>query len=324
MYVDPIDCSKHSICHLIWLTRYDFSYDYVLKCSNGASFNDLDSVGFIHCPDYALLDYAPCNFSNRSVTCQSISILKIQKIFRQTARPSFDLIVLTFSSMDRFIPKDVFSDKKTTKLVIQYAESTSLEVDHEAFTSTKQYTKKVILNRIECSLLNLNFLSGFGQLKSLTFANMNNIHNCLPTLPFLPNLTKLRFDNCLGMHQLKNFPKLTKRLESLTVFGHENSIENLWDDATISRVLDWLIDSSVNALEELQFGNLKQMTQVPRQISSFKALTNLWMFNTSISSIRSGTLLFSGSVLGIVANGLKEIEPDAMQGTFFVLISPVI
>jgi len=138
--------------------------------------------------------------------------------------------------MDRFIPKDVLSDKKTTKLVIQYAESTSLEVNHKAFTSTKQYTEKVILNRIECSLLNLIFLSGFEQLKSLTFANINNIHNCLPTLPPLPKLIKLRFDNCVGMHQLYNFPKLTNGLESFKFFGHENYFDKQWDDETISRV----------------------------------------------------------------------------------------
>jgi len=253
-------------------------------------------------------------------------MLEIAKIFQRTVKPSFDLIDLTLSSIDRFIPRDIFFDKRTTQLIIRSTQSTSLEIDEEAFRSTKQYTKNLILNRIECSLLNLNFLSGFEKLTKLTFANIDNIHNCLPTLPSLRNLIKLEIDNCVGMHQLYNFPKLTNGLESVQLFGRENYFDELWDDATISRVTDWLLDSSANTLKELQFEDLKQMTKIPHQISSFKSLNKLWMFNTNISSIRAGTIVFAVpvSVLGIEASGLKEIEPGAIQGIFLVLISPVI
>ena len=218
-------------------------------------------------------------------------------------------------------------------------------MDRNAFQSTGHYTKIVILSGIECSQLDLSFLNTFGQLTDLRLENINNIQNCLPTLPPLPNLSKLEIDNCIGMHQLDttlqttqmfynpnhnytnipNFPILINGLETFKLSGRKNCVDELLNDEAISRIMNWLDDSSTKTLRELQFEDLKQMTEVPRivpnPVSFFNVVNKLWMFNTNISSIRAGTIVFSApvSVFGLVASGLKEIEPGAIQGIFFSL-----
>ena len=50
LYLNPIDCSDESICHLAWLKNYEVEVKFSLKCSNGTLFKDLQPTGFNHCP----------------------------------------------------------------------------------------------------------------------------------------------------------------------------------------------------------------------------------------------------------------------------------
>ncbi len=52
-FIDPIDCSYASICHLSWLIVDEPELLNLVKdgqCSNGTLFNELDKDGFKTCP----------------------------------------------------------------------------------------------------------------------------------------------------------------------------------------------------------------------------------------------------------------------------------
>jgi len=77
LYLDPIDCSDESICHLAWLQNYEVGVKFWLKCSNGTWFKDLQPGGFNQCQmehsgnavsntddispiENSAFDYSPC------------------------------------------------------------------------------------------------------------------------------------------------------------------------------------------------------------------------------------------------------------------------
>jgi len=196
-------------------------------------------------------------------------------------------------------------------------ESLSLQIDPNAFRSTKSYTKEFYLDYIDCTLLDFNFLMGFDKLNILFFRNVWNIQFCLPSLPSLPSLTVLRIDFCSGLDELRIFPVLTNGLRDFQVRGFENDIlERIFTDETVDRILDWILLSSSDTLEELGIVNSTQVTRVPHQIPSFKALKKLWLHSNNISTIKKNSFNFTApvSVLNIKENGIKEIEPNAFQG----------
>ncbi len=199
-------------------------------------------------------------------------------------------------------------------------------VDQNAFRSTKSYTKTLNLNRMDCFLLDFNFLSGFDKLSELYLSNIQNIQMCLPSLPSLPSLTTLAIEYPTGMNELYSFPVLQNGLKIAKFVGSPYlPPEMSMTDVTFNRIMDWILISSENTLEELGVSNMAQVTEVPRQIPSFKALRKFWLHSNNISTIKNGSLYFTApvSLLNIKENGITDIEPNAFQGfnfpVFYVL-----
>jgi len=106
-------------------------------------------------------------------------------------------------------------------------------------------------------------------------------------------------------------------LKVVIFFGHLiDDIDKSYNDETVDRIVDWLILSSANTLEQMTIEYMNQVTRVPHKISSFKALTSISMYRNDISTIKSGAFSFSVpvSLLDLAFNGLKEIESGAFQG----------
>jgi len=197
--------------------------------------------------------------------------------------------------------------------------SLSLQIDGNAFRSTKSYTPNFKINIIDCTLLDLGFLSGFEKLTKLVFSNIRNIQHCLPSLPPLPRLIELHFEHCSGMNEYYHFPALTNGLKKFRFANDDRtkilSNKNI-NDETVDRIMDWLLLSSANTLEEITTTYINQGTRVPHKIASFKVLRKLWLHDNNISSIKTGAFSFSVpvSLLNIKGNAIKEIEPGAFQG----------
>jgi len=251
-------------------------------------------------------------------------------VFKRTSLPrlaSVKLILQPFIFSETFIPEGVFGTKRILDIEIEYPyealvnRSLSLEVDADAFRSTKNYTTDFLINVIDCTLLDLSFLSGFNQLTKLLLANIHNIQHCLSSLPSLPRLIKLVFEHCSGMNELYAFPILTNGLRDFrfrTDDGSKFQSNKNINDETVDRFMDWLLLSSSNTLEEMEITYMNQVTRVPHKIASFKALRKVWLHDNNISSIKSGAFSFSVpvSLLSIHRNGIKEIEPGAFQGKY--------
>jgi len=234
---------------------------------------------------------------------------------------SVALILQPYIFSETIIPEDVFGVNRMRRILLEYPYGTfinrslSLQIDPNAFRSTKSYTKKFELRFIDCTLLDLSFLSGFDNLTELWFFHTDSIQHCLLSLPPLPKLARLEFFSCEGMNELHTFPSMINGLNKV-LFDGENVTYN---DETVDRILDWLLLSSSETLEEMKMAYMNQVTRVPHKIASFKSLKKLELHNNKITTIKSGDLSFSVSVtyLDLRSNGINEIEPDAFQGKQF-------
>jgi len=273
-------------------------------------------------PQKPSFDYSPCDYSDGNVVCDKVPLEEVQKAFKRTLFPMLLLVKLILQPgiiSETVIPGDVFGTKRILQIMIEYPLDSccdnKLQVDANTFLSTKSYTNNFTIGIIDCTLLDLGFLSGFEKLIHLNLWSIYKIHHCFPKLPPLPRLTSLHFEFCSGMNELNIFPTLTNGLQVVKFFGSEDK-DKTYNDATVDRLIDWLLISSATTLEEMVIAKMNQVTRVPHQIKSLKALKTLWLHENKISIIKSGAFSFSVpvSVLGIIDNGIKEIEPGAFQG----------
>ncbi len=270
-------------------------------------------------------DYRPCNNSNGNVVCNLVLLEEVEKVFRQTASPrlaSTKLTLQPYIFSETHIPEDVFGTKQILHIWIKFPlevdenSSLILQLDANAFRSTKNYTKIFTIDSIDCTLMDLGFLSGFDKLIELQFSNIYNIQQCLPSLPPLPKLTYLNFDYCTGVNELIHYPTLKNGLKDVRFFADVNNIHETYNDATVDRIMDWLLISSATTLKEMTIRGMNQVTQVPLKIPSFTALRTLSLYHNNISIIKSGSFSFSVpvSILDLDGNEIKEIEAGAFKG----------
>jgi len=277
-------------------------------------------------PENESFDYIPCSHSNGNVVCDEAPLKEVQKVFERTSSPRLASVQLTLQPYiftETYIPTDVFGTKRILDVWIGFPLGSccdnKLEIDANAFRSTKSYTTGFTINVIDCTQLDFGFLSGFDKLTKLVFDNIYNIQHCLSSLPPLPRLTTLHFANCFGMNELHNFPVLTKGLKDVEFSNDDFSSFHLYrdiNDETIDRVMTWLLLSSANTLEEMAIFGMNQVTRVPQKIAEFKALRQLWLHDSNISIIQSGAFSFSVpvSIVSIIGNGIKEIKQGAFHG----------
>ncbi len=227
------------------------------------------------------------------MVCDRVPLKEIQTIFRRTSfsrLDSVELILQPFIFNESLIPEDVFGVKRIRHIRIDYPYVATVnrlltwEVDPNAFRSTKSYTTSFTIIYIDCTLFDLDFLSGFEILFTLVLLNIVNIQNCLPKLPPLPRLIELDISYCSGIDKLNTFPNLINGLKQFKFFGELDKIDTIYNDATVDRIVDWLLLSSANTLEEIIIADMNQVTRVPPKIASFKALRKLGLYSNNISA----------------------------------------
>jgi len=279
-------------------------------------------------------DFKPCNYTDGDLVCDLAPVAEVQKVFRQDFKStlkSFKLILQPFIFKETIIPDYIIGSAQILKLMVRYPDCTCfgnsslfLQIDPNAFHSTKNYTNKFMVENIDCSLLDLKFLSGFDQLNELVLLDIWNIDYCLPSLPSLPRLKLFEANYCSGFNELYIFPPLTSGLTQVIFSGPKKSHQSysdpdrLFNDKTVNRIMNWLLISSSNTLEYLAIVNMKRVTKVPSQIPSFKALQKLYLYYNNISTIEPGALAFSAPVLklSMVGSEIKEIKSGAFQGKY--------
>lgn len=271
--------------------------------------------------DYAYRKHLYYNSYRGDVSCNLVPIGEILEIFDRVARTTFDTITLIIRKTEKVIPADLLSNKRAEKLVIDFeridnSQQQLKKVSPDAFRATQNYTKHIELISIDHSQLDLGWLSGFVQLTTLSFTWNLNLYNSFPTLPPLPSLTILDFYQCrTGFKNIEEFPTLINGLQFFEFYPTSEE-----DEGSLNRVLDWLLLSSAETLEYLKINSVTNLTRIPPQISSFKALKFFNYNNDHAQPIimKAGALTFSVPVtnLRLSANGvtIDELEPGAFQG----------
>ncbi len=141
-------------------------------------------------PTNSSLDYTPCSDSNGEIVCDQVPLEEVQKAIMRNTLPrlaSIKLILQPGIFTETIIPQDVFGEKQILRIGIEFPlvvvenRSLLLQVDDDAFRSTKGYTKIFRIGGVDCTQLDLSFLSGFDKLTEFTFSNIYNIQHCLPS-----------------------------------------------------------------------------------------------------------------------------------------------
>jgi len=138
---------------------------------------------------------------------------------------------------------------------------------------------------------------------------------CLPKLPPLPSLIILDFSHVTGLAEIDHFPNLVNGLKYATFIPYEDDDE-IWDDGTVSDMLNWIYYSSHDTLEYLTLRDNKYMTLVPDEIPQFTSLKYLNIEDNNIHAVRKGALSFTSPVtfLNIDHNQIRTIHAGAFQG----------
>ena len=92
-------------------------------------------------------------------------------------------------------------------------------------------------------------------------------------------------------------------------------------DQSISRILEWLLESSTNTLTALAIQGM-DMTKIPREISQFVKLDDLEiMGNSAPMTLQSGSLSFKSQIhlLWLTYSEINTIEPGVFQGIMIQL-----
>jgi len=281
-------------------------------------------------------DFSPCSFIQGKVKCEEIPVKEINLVFLRTAFPtlaSVELSLQSYKISETLIPENLLGNKRVSDIAIGYSsnsvvnQSLSLQVDPNAFQSTKTYTKSFTLSSVDCSLFDLSFLAGFDKITDLSFINVWEIQQCLPSLPPLKSLTSLYIKDCNGMTKISeaDFPILVNGLKSVTLNRGEYNNYFYWPskDPVLHRIMNWLLVSSADTLGSLVIGNMTKLFKIPEQISLFKALTTLVVVHTNITTIDTGALSFSHPIyeLELSNNKIEKIEPGAIQGMIFYVLN---
>lgn len=264
------------------------------------------------------------------MVCDRVSIEEIQTAFRQTSPVTLDLIKLILRPFnDKFIPADIFGNKKTDALRIQYAfdsgvleNSLNLQVDSNAFRFTQNFTSKLILQTLDCSELNFKFILGFDQLVNLTLLHIENIHLCLQSITEFPDtLTNLEISYATGMNEIVSLPTLKNGLRNAYFWAvPKKDPTRKWSAETMEKVLNWILLSSADTVKYFSFARMDLLEHVPTQFKSFKSMCSLWLRFNKISTIKTGAFSFNVPVciLNIRNNNVTNIELGAFEGKHFL------
>ena len=264
------------------------------------------------------LDYSPCFCTEENfLSCDGIPLNSIAQLFeKMNSTNEIENFELILQYSDQLIPANLLADhrvKNEMKLKCKNVFTQKLKIDRDVFNASRNYTDGAFLID-SCDLTGLDFffLEGFDQLNELAFKRIANFHMAnWYTLPHLPGLKVLNIYCAMGLNEWSQFPVLLNGLYEISL-----TFDAINDDA-INRILQWLLDSpTANTLKELDIQR-NALTEVPRMISYFKTLTNVYMaFNDLSSTLKSGSFKLATAVSSIELfwTGIEKIDPGAFQG----------
>ena len=282
----------------------------------------------VHCPYRE--KYFPCHCSHNLgrlfIFCEG-DVDNITNVFKKSTPADigqFNLHLSSQSARHFYLPPNFLGDRRLShKLSISCSELTgsnnvSLEIDLNAFSSSKNTLQRFSIMECEASRLDFSFLSGFHKLEELIMIN-------------LANLAKTNWSRMPALHSLKSFGL---SIDEPATYWKETAIDNLpkcpnalekvslqldhFGDGISDTILKNFIDSSGETLTNLNIYTAN-LTRIPSNLSSFKRLHTFELIckaSAKIKVIESNSFNFTVpiNVLVIMNCGIEDIELFALLG----------
>ena len=195
-------------------------------------------------------------------------------------------------------------------------EQVPIIIDPNAFNMSSNYLRQLQIENCDLGRLDLSFLSEFENLDKLYIINPSSIEKAnwylLPSLPVL-----IRFYIQIDKELQNNWNKWVQKLPPLTnglqVFENNAGV----DDDTADRLVQWLLNSSVETLQHLELQNTK-LTRIPPGISNFENLGGLIITckDSEIKVLKENSIKLNllPTLIQISNCGIRELQPGAIQG----------
>ncbi len=200
-----------------------------------------------------------------------------------------------------------------------------LKVNAEAFRSSSNFTTSLKIDECDFRQTDYSFLTGFDTLEEINIALSVNVKINLASLPALPSLVNLTIHGRSGGYLFDDIdPSVSSswvEIPSKMARGLSKlSLEGLFDldEISLDLILDWVLQSSENSLEELHIEGIKFLSKIPRQVAFFSRLKVLKVLSDQLMSLPAGSLRFSSPIreIYLYQSRIDFIESAAFQGDF--------
>ena len=286
------------------------------------SFNICLILGQTDCPNDE--DYSPCSCARRfdgvvSITCEEIPLAEVRAVFDKNT--GFDLhdLLLYPQSSELIITANVLGLKhritNNLRLYCPYFNGDyQLRIDPDAFASSKNSLQMMTTYHCDLARFNFDFLTGFDELNRIDIYYSTSVQLAgWATMPPLPGLLNLGIVESGNLNAWISFPNLVKGLDFVYL------LDDGITDATMERILDWVLLSSRNSLTGLSV-NQNALTRVPPQVASFSQL-NLLSFDRQrtppgLPSLSANSFNFASPVsyFSFSGSGLSTIQDGTFRG----------
>lgn len=264
--------------------------------------------------------YWPCDYigaNGGGVNCDEIPIADVRDMFNRTPEGSLNFLILKLHSNEDTIPADLLGKTRVTdtlSLECNGAETSKpINVDPEAFSSTKSHTKFNFVKGCNLNQLTFEYLTGFSRMEKLRISASSNIHESgFSLLPALPNLVELRLDQCTGLSDIIRYPDLVRGLRTFQADINVNL-----DEITLNQMLLWIAERSSNTLDQLDISGNDLRDLKVLQFDLFERMSVLKVQQNAFVTISTGALQFSGKAPSFIEFNNCEvsiIENAAFQG----------
>ena len=264
--------------------------------------------------------------TTQGIFCHYKMIDSIPEIFASTNALGIEQLRIINSCSERkvtdkfVIPKDILANHWVTYSIrfgpcYECKERQLLQVDPEAFWSSRNSVKELAFAAFDMLGLNYSFLDNFNHLEILAIHNCSNVH--FLEFPFLPNLRQLLiYNDCRGLNDWAFLQPISNGLE---IFYLKN---NLMRDGDINRLLEcWLLKGQTKYTLTTLILEQNSLTHIPEQLKYFSKLQKIWISHQNEPGFKalSTPIIFSDNTIAynfidLSSNHISHIEPGFFQG----------
>lgn len=206
---------------------------------------------------------------------------EVKAVFSRTAPIDILYLYLYVRPTGDYIPADLLGGS-TVSYHLELNSNSNLnypllEVDPNAFRSSKDTLMLFDMWNLDISLLDLSFLADFQKVSSLNFDSIAHLGLSLPTIPSLPALRGLYIYHSTGLDEISQAGENHLKGNGLEEFFVQSSD---LDANVIAQLLDWILLNSAQSLKSAFIDN-NRMESIPPQLSSFQKLDAIYIRNNN-------------------------------------------